>query len=145
MRRTTVTVLATIGGIGLMLGLKSLQTATATTAADSSAPSPAAGTGGATTPAPAVTGTYTGDTVDTRYGPVQVRITVTDGEITDVTALQTPSGNPRDEAIAARAVPVLTDEVLAAQSANVDSVSGATYTSDGYLQSLQSALDQING
>ena len=144
MRRTILTVLATVSGIGLMLGLKSLQTVAATTAADG-VQTPAVSTDSGQTSASTVTGTFTGDTVHTQYGPVQVQITVANGEITDVKALQTPSGNPRDEQIAAHAVPILTDEVLSAQNANVDSVSGATYTSDGYLQSLQSALDQVHG
>jgi uncharacterized protein with FMN-binding domain len=83
-----------------------------------------------------------GDTVQTRYGPVQLRVTVTGGKITAVTAVQLPQDNPRDEEISGFAVPQLTQEVLAAQSAQVDTVSGATYTSEGYLQSLQSALDK---
>ena len=88
--------------------------------------------------------TYTGDTVQTQWGPVQVRITVTGGTITDVTAVQYPSGNPRDQEINAYALPVLHDSVLNAQSARIDMVSGATVTSQGYLGSLQSALDQAN-
>lgn len=88
--------------------------------------------------------TYTGDTVQTRWGPVQVRITVSGGKITDVTAVQYPSGNPRDQEINAYALPVLRDSALTAQSADIDMVSGATVTSSGYLGSLQSALDQAN-
>jgi len=141
MRRTILTLLATVFGIVLMLGLKSLEHVAVTTSAEPSAPS----TAGVQTPATTVSGTYTGDAVQTRYGTVQVEITVTDGQITAVDALQAPSGNPRNEQITSHAVPILTDEVLAAQNANVDSVSGASYTSDGYLQSLQSALDQMNG
>lgn len=141
MRRTIVTVLATVSGIVLMLGLKSLEHVAVTTSAEPSTSS----TAGVQTPATTVSGTYTGDVIQTDYGPVQVAVTLTDGRITAVDALQTPSGNSRDEQIAAHAVPILTSEVLDAQSTHVDSVSGATYTSDGYLQSLQSALDQVNG
>jgi uncharacterized protein with FMN-binding domain len=83
-----------------------------------------------------------GDTVSTRYGPVQLRITLTGGRITKITALQLPQDNPRDQEIAGFAVPQLTQEALAAQSAHIDSVSGATYTSDGYVRSLQSAIDK---
>ncbi len=90
----------------------------------------------------AATRTVNGDTVQTRYGPVQLRITLTGGKLTKVTALQLPSDNPRDQEIAGFAVPQLTQEALAAQSAHIDAVSGATYTSAGYTQSLQSALDK---
>jgi len=87
------------------------------------------------------TKTYTGSTASTRWGDVQVTITVTNGKITDVQVPVYPSGNGRDQEINAYALPVLTQETLSAQSANIDTVSGATVTSDGYLQSLQSALD----
>ena len=79
--------------------------------------------------------------VDTRYGPVQVEITVANGQLTDVTALQLPSDDRRSASISSRAEPMLRSEALAAQSASIDGVSGATYTSDGYAQSLQAALD----
>jgi uncharacterized protein with FMN-binding domain len=86
----------------------------------------------------------TGDTAQTRWGPVQVQITVAGGKITDVTPVQYPNGNGRDQEINSYALPVLAKEALAAQSANIDHVSGATVTSDGYVQSLQSAIDQAN-
>jgi uncharacterized protein with FMN-binding domain len=86
-----------------------------------------------------------GDTVQTDYGPVQVRITLTGGKLTAVTVLQVPQESPRDQEIAGFAVPQLTQEALAAQSAHIDAVSGATYTSEGYVQSLQSALDKAGG
>lgn len=85
--------------------------------------------------------TVAGDVVQTRWGPVQVQITVSDGTITTAETLQVPSGNSRDQEINARAVPILDQEVLSAQSADIDTVSGATVTSDGYLRSLQSAID----
>lgn len=86
--------------------------------------------------------TVTGDVADTRWGPVQVQLTVSGSSITKVTVLQYPSGDPRDEEINSRALPILIQETMDAQSADIDMVSGATYTSDGYVQSLQSALDQ---
>ncbi|MGW5671641.1 FMN-binding protein [Micromonospora sp. NPDC003776] len=86
-------------------------------------------------------GTATGSVAQTRWGPVQVRITVSHGKITDVTAVQVPDGNHRDQEINDYAVPILHQEALAAQSAQIDTVSGATVTSDGYRESLQSALD----
>jgi uncharacterized protein with FMN-binding domain len=86
--------------------------------------------------------TATGQTITTQYGPVQVRIAETGGRLTDVTAIALPSGNSHSSEIAAHAVPILRGEALRANSAHIDIVSGATYTSDGYAQSLQSALDR---
>src|SRR4051794_31771027 len=90
----------------------------------------------------ATSGTVTGTAADTRWGPVQVEITVAGGSITNVSVVQYPDSNGRDQEINAQALPILIQETLKAQSANIDMVSGATYTSDGYLTSLQSALDQ---
>ena len=84
----------------------------------------------------------TGEAADTRYGPVQVQITVRNGQITGVNAVEYPQESSRDEQINAYAIPQLNQEALAAKSANIDMVSGATYTSSGYLTSLQSALNQ---
>ena len=82
-----------------------------------------------------------GSVARTRWGPVQVRVTIIQGRITDVAAIQYPNGNSRDQQINASALPKLRSQVLAAQSAAIDGVSGATVTSDGYTQSLQAALD----
>ena len=84
----------------------------------------------------------TGDAIDTRYGAVQVQITVTNGKLTAVNAVQYPQQERKDQEINAYAIPVLAKEALAAGSAKIDIVSGATYTSDGYANSLQSALDK---
>lgn len=96
------------------------------------------------TPAPTSpagpTGSYLGTPVDVGYGTVQVRVTLTAGRITDVQAVRLPSGG-RSSEITAYAAPRLRREVLAAQSAHIDTVSGASYTSDGYARSVQSALD----
>ena len=97
----------------------------------------------ATTPSSS-TKTYTGDQVMTRWGPMQVEITVSGGRITAAQAVQYPNGNGRDAEINSYALPVLNQEVVDRQSARIDTVSGATVTSDGYLQSLQSALDQAH-
>ena len=85
--------------------------------------------------------TFNGAVSINRWGPVQVQITVTNGKITKVTALQTPSDKSKSVRINNRAVPILRSEALAAQSAQVNTVSGATYTSDSYAASLQSAID----
>jgi uncharacterized protein with FMN-binding domain len=86
--------------------------------------------------------TVTGAVADTRWGPVQVQLTVAGGSITNVSVVQYPDSNGRDQEINAQALPILIQETLKAQNAKIDMVSGATYTSDGYLTSLQSALDQ---
>jgi len=85
--------------------------------------------------------TATGKVAQTRWGPVQVQVRIVGARITEVTVLQHPSGNSQDAEINNFALPQLRAEVLQAQSARIDTVSGATVTSDGYLTSLQSALD----
>ena len=75
---------------------------------------------------------------------MQVQVRISGGKIADVTTLQLPNGNRRDMEINSYAVPILRQETIAAQSAQIDSVSGATVTSTGYQQSLQAALDQAN-
>jgi uncharacterized protein with FMN-binding domain len=87
-------------------------------------------------------GTVTGPVVQTQFGPVQVQVTIANGKITDVTALQLPSDRQRSAYISGIVGPMLQSEALTAQSAQIDLVSGATYTSDAYAQSLQAALDQ---
>jgi uncharacterized protein with FMN-binding domain len=114
---------------------------------DSSAATPtptASPTPSATSPAPSAstTSTVTGDVAQTQWGPVQVQLTLQAGKITDVSVVQYPNGNHRDVEINDYALPVLIDETVKAQSAQIDMVSGATVTSDGYIRSLQSALDQ---
>lgn len=88
------------------------------------------------------TRTVTGPVVGTAYGPVQIALQVKGSTITGVNVLQQPSGNPQSDQINSYALPVLVRETLDRQSGSIDMVSGATYTSTGYAQSLQSALDQ---
>ena len=114
-------------------------TATATTAAAAPTTSKAS----SPTTAKATTSTVTGDVTDTQWGPVQVQLTVVSGKITAVSVLQYPNGNGRDAEINSYALPILVQETITAQSAKIDMVSGATVTSDGYLGSLQSALDKL--
>ncbi|MEV4689461.1 FMN-binding protein [Microbacterium sp. LWH3-1.2] len=100
---------------------------------------------GSTTPASGLTdGAYTGGAANTRYGAVQVQITVSGGVITDVQVPQYPNSNHEDQRINSRALPTLIAESTQAQSAHIDMVSGATYTSQGYIASLQSAIDQAS-
>lgn len=168
MKKIVYSVLATLSGLVLLFSYRtSLGEAVAappapTASSDSSAPDPAAtatATGSTSSTAPPTAtgsssptatptssgltdGTYTGAAADTRYGPVQVQITVSGGRITDVQAVDYPDSNGRDQQINERAIPQLVSETLASQSAGIDFVSGATYTSDGYQRSLQSALDE---
>jgi uncharacterized protein with FMN-binding domain len=102
------------------------------------------GASGAAGAAAKAGGTYDGDVVQTRFGTVQVQITVKAGQITDVTALKLTDAEGRSVQISNYAAPVLRDEVLQAQSADVQTVGGATVTSDAYLTSLQAALDAAN-
>ena len=159
MRRLVIWIASTVTVVVLLFGY---HTSTSVPVAASSSSSASAPTPSSSTPAaagPPGTGssssgssssgssssaarTYTGDVAQTRWGPVQVRITVSGGRVTKVDVLQSPSGNPRDVEINDRALPVLTSETLDAQSGEIDMVSGATVTSDGYVRSLQSALDQ---
>jgi uncharacterized protein with FMN-binding domain len=108
---------------------------------------PATGSNTTTSPStPTAASSQPAITVDgasemTRYGVVQVRVVIANGAITDVTALQYPQSEREDIRINSKAVPMLRAQVLAAQSAKIDGVSGATFTTDGYVTSLQSALD----
>jgi uncharacterized protein with FMN-binding domain len=140
MRRIALWFLATLSTVVLLFGYRtstsSAMPTTASVAAPAAAPAPVAG-------APAAAGTtVTGTTASTRWGPVQVQITVAGGKVTAVDVVQYPDGNGKDREINSYAIPTLVQETLSAQNANIDMVSGATVTSDGYLTSLQSALDK---
>ena len=111
---------------------------TAAPAADAT-PAPTTSTEGGTTSA--ASATIDGPVVDTRYGSIQVEIVVSGGELSDVVAIQLPTGR-RSGQISNAAAPILREEALQAKSGSIDTVSGATYTSDAYAQSLQAALDQ---
>lgn len=105
-----------------------------TPAADAPA-APAPATGGVTN------GTFDGAVINTRYGAQQVQVVVAGGKLTDVVVLQTQTADRKSQQISSRANPILREEALTAQSAKIANVSGATYTSQSYMQSLQSALD----
>lgn len=123
-----------------------------TTTPDSSTPvpTPIGATPGPTpapTPTPArtgVNGTFTGQTVTMFYGPVQVRIVVSNGRITDAQAVQLPSDRAESAYISQQVGPMLRQEVIQAQNARIDIIGGATFTSEAYAQSLQSALQQAH-
>jgi uncharacterized protein with FMN-binding domain len=98
-------------------------------------------TSGGSTTKSSYTGVVIGQVVQIPFGTIQVKVTFSGGKITDIATLSLPQGG-RSGQLAQYAAPQLRSEVLAAQSTQVDSISGATYTSQGYLQSVQSALDQ---
>ena len=148
--------------VGWQAGVAAVTTATATigtrtssgtSTAASPTPSAPAPTKGDTSAAPtasptapaataAAGGSFTGSSVSTPYGSVQIQVVVANHKITDVKALHLTDDGGRSVQISNGAAPILRSEVLSSQSAQVSSVSGATYTSDAYLTSLQSALDQ---
>ncbi|MEU7719885.1 FMN-binding protein [Streptomyces tibetensis] len=135
-RRAVLAGAATVSGIVLLLSLKPASDPGSAQAAGQ-APPAAAGQA----PQGGVNGAVTGDAAQTQYGAVQVRLTMSNGKITQAEAVQAPKGGRSDQ-ITASSVPRLNQAVVAAQSAEIDAVSGATYTSAGYKKSLQSALDK---
>lgn len=151
MKRALFAVLSTLAGLVLLLSYETPAPpalALPVPADDGGQPSPAGAaspTSGPPDPAAPPADqprTLVGSTIDTEQGPVQVQITMTGTTITDVTVLEFPNGGGRDTEINARALPQLVQQALTVQSADVDMVSGATYTSEGFIGSLQSALDQ---
>ncbi|MGI8665338.1 MAG: FMN-binding protein [Jatrophihabitans sp.] len=118
----------------------SSSTASSSTASSSTASS--ASTPSTKPTASSAAKTYLGSAIQTRYGTVQVQITVAGSKITNVAFVQLTGNDGRSNEINNEAAPVLLQETMDAQSSQIDTVSGATYTTDGYLQSLQSALDQ---
>ncbi len=140
MRRIVIWSASTLGALLVLLSY-STSTGRAATHISSPAVAGAAPVSGGTASGSAGT-TYTGDVVSTQWGPVQVQITVSGGRVTSADAVQVPTGNPRDDQINGYAVPVYESETVTAQSADIDAVSGATVTWQGYTGSLQSALDE---
>ena len=150
MRRIVIWLASTVTIVVLLFGYhtSTSSTSAATTTPSTAAPAPSS-TASGSSPAPSGTSsssssssTYTGSVAQTRWGPVQVEITVQSGKITDVSVLQQPNGNGKDAEINDYALPILVQDTLDQQSAQIDMISGATVTSDGYVSSLQSALDQ---
>lgn len=126
-------------------GSASGSTSSGTSASDTTSTDTGASSTEATAATPTTTvvdGTYTGAAASTRWGDVQVAVTISGGVITDVTALQLTDADGKSVQISNRAAPILREEVIAAQSADVANVGGATYTTQAYLTSVQSALDQ---
>ncbi|MGO4250288.1 FMN-binding protein [Paenarthrobacter sp. RAF54_2] len=136
---------------GWQSGAHVAETGTSTTtslssslSAGDSAENGSTSTGGGSSTESTTAATYDGASVGTRFGTVQVQVTIQNGKITEVTPLQLTDAERKSAQISSRAAPVLRSEVLQAQSANVQTVSGATVTSEAYLTSLQAALDAAN-
>jgi uncharacterized protein with FMN-binding domain len=163
MRRAVIVLGSTAAGLAALLSFKTHSVAAADPAPSAPAPSattpqaassstgsaaakasatPKASTTRASTATQAATRTVTGTVASTQYGPMQVQVTLAGTKITKVTVLQRTDDGAESDQIDATAIPTLTSETLAAQSAHIDAVSGASYTSSGYIQSLQSALDK---
>ena len=143
MKRAPIVLTATAAGFAATLGFHAHRPAVATAvtpAATATATATPAGT--ATSSSSSGTKTVASDVVSTQYGNVQLKVTISGGKITDVTPVQLPQTDPKSYAISSYAAPLLRQSALSKQSANIDLVSGATYTSDGYKAALQSALDR---
>jgi uncharacterized protein with FMN-binding domain len=152
-KRAAIAVCLSVAGVAWILGYKVMPHSGDIVAASGGqgnaqpapASSPSPGVGGAATPPPSGTsGTFTGQDAPNRFGDVQVQVVVSNGKITDVKAVQLPSDRARSAYISQVAGPMLRTEALQAQSAKIDIVSGATYTSISYAQSLESALQQAH-
>jgi uncharacterized protein with FMN-binding domain len=164
MKRAVLVGAGTVAGVAAVLALNPDATSTATAAGSSSAASSGTSTGTGSSSSNGSSGsgrssgsggtssnggststtatTYTGDAVDVgrNYGTVQVEISVSGGRLVDVTALAVPENDPRSSSISQQAMPMLISQAVSAQSASIAGVSGATYTSNGFAESLRSAL-----
>lgn len=162
--RAAVTLVATAVGVILLFSFRTPPPSSLGTVVvpprSSASPSPNAGGtpsgappsgSGSPTPSPTAkptgfkNGSFNGQAFSNNYGLVQVELVVSGGRITDVKPLQYPTDNPQSSYINSQAVPLLRQEVLQAQSSQIDVISGATFTSDAFYQSLQTALAQANG
>lgn len=136
------------GAAGSSAAGASSTTAPTTSTPASTAPAsttPASGAPASTTPTTAASTSRraTSEDVQYRYGDIQLQVTETGSRIANIAILQEGATDPRSEDINSQALPVLQRQALNAQSANIDGVSGATFTSAAYAQALQSALDQL--
>jgi uncharacterized protein with FMN-binding domain len=154
-RRVVIALASTATGIAAILGLHSNRGATFPKAADrasssghpsdSSSPTTTSPTSSATTiPPTSLAGSAVGSSVQYGFGVLAVKVTVSGGRISDLVVQGLQVSEPYSQSLAEQAIPVLKNEVLAAQSTDVSAISGATYTSEAYLQSVQSALDQLH-
>jgi uncharacterized protein with FMN-binding domain len=165
MRRAPIAIVSTVAGVGALLGFRThpftagtrvgsgISTSSTSSSSSTSSIPTTTVPGSTTTTTNGGTGTdgaatstterSVGQLEVTQYGDVQVEVTEIAGKITDVEATTLTGDEPRSDQINADAAPLLRSEALVAQSASIDAVSGATYTSDAYIASLQSALDRL--
>ncbi|MGP0026453.1 MAG: FMN-binding protein [Streptosporangiaceae bacterium] len=164
MRRVVLALGGTVAGLVMLLSFRSHMASTASAgvtagpggtgtspgssgSAGSGGPAPVGAAAGRSAPVSAGSGTgsaVTGDAIATPYGPTQVQVTLNAGKIVKVTVLQHTDDGINSQMIDGHALPLLNQETLAAQNAKIDAVSGASYTSAGYIRSLQSALDKAS-
>jgi uncharacterized protein with FMN-binding domain len=144
MKRTLAALVATIAGLIVLLGFKthSARPSLAATASNPPAPDTSSPAGALPTKTGTPTRTVTGSSISTPYGDVEIQLTYNGSRITNVVPVRLPDNNSVDQEIDQQLVPILIQETLTAQNANIQAVSGATYTSAGYIRSLQSALDK---
>jgi uncharacterized protein with FMN-binding domain len=151
MRRVILAIVSTAAALVFLLSFKTHSTSALATSTPSASASPtpsstaspsSAASSSTGSSASSATKTVTGNVVQTIYGPIEVKITVKNGKVTAAEAVEYPNQDPRDAQINSYAIPALNSEAVTAGSAKIDSVSGATYTSNGYITSLQSALDK---
>jgi uncharacterized protein with FMN-binding domain len=159
MRRAVVATAGTVVGLVLLLGYRSEGAAKVQKVDTGSGASTNVGTGsgtgstgstgtGTTVPTAASSSSdhsYTGQDVFYRYGDIEVAVTLSGSRIVTVTVPQDDASSPYSQTVNSAAVPVLVKEAVDAQGVNFDVVSGATFTSDAFAQSLQSALDKASG
>jgi uncharacterized protein with FMN-binding domain len=150
-KRAPIVISATVVGTGAVLGFHAHHAATPLAAAaatsTSSGSSPSSGSSASSSSSrssTSATKTATGLAEQTRYGPAQVRVTVSNGKIAKIEAVQLQNSDAKSQAISSYAAPILQQAVLSKQTAAVGAVSGATYTSLSYEASLQSALDKVS-
>lgn len=155
MKRVLAALAGTLVGLGWIISyrvtpehVRSLDASAAAPSPDAPQPapdtSPSAPVAPTPTPPPTVEGSFTGAPEPNFYGTVQVKVSIRGGRITDVQAVQLPSDRARSAYISQVAGPMLRSEVIQAQSARIDIVSGATYTSESYAESVLTALKQAH-
>ena len=145
MKKILYTLLATVSGLVLLFSYHtSRSSVTAATTETRRVMSGQQSMGSSSSQSDSSSGTFTGDEVMTRYGVMQVQITVAAGAITSAEAVRYPMTDRHDQLINSQAVPIYNSEAVHAQSADIDVVSGATVTWEGYTSSLQSAIDRAN-
>jgi uncharacterized protein with FMN-binding domain len=146
--RAPIVLGATALGLAATLGFNTHHAGSTATAAVAATPASTSGSASTSSSSKSTTSssikTATSDAIGTQYGNVQLKVTVANGKITKIEALQLPSNDPKSQEIGSYAEPLLTQSALSKQDGTVDAVSGATYTSDGYASALQSALDKAD-